>query len=486
MLKKIRRIFVLVLVTALLVGIFPDMTDKSIVYAEELIEADSILNDIDIDAYESISMEENEDFTVENDDTVQFDFAQDDSAQDEVMQDETSEGDYTPSEDMILSDIDDLTEESVEENHEGEEVAEVATDILNEEEQRTLYYETNLKVNALPISNNIYAGQRDIQIATPIFSQDTTNKTVIYLEDDKNQIITNNYGGILGNAYDSESGNLVINIPKNTSSGKHVLTFTAVAPKGCTASKATLTVNIKIGIEDIVIKTKTAHYYLDNKDIYIKPETYFHNATLKNERPGFDYTFPSTPKAIYSLKSDNEELLNYITINPSNGNVKISKELTPVFDSIKAAGDAFKIVAVANDFEGLDEPGDDYLGKDRSAERTFTLSTEGLSERIEKANEMRCFICENDTGKMRTELALTDKDNKTMTSFSIKEAQQLEFRIYDSADASDNENIAEGFIWNVKGPVKKQYDAESIAQLLFATIAKSVLSMDLNWYRRNL
>lgn len=30
----------------------------------------------------------------------------------------------------------------------------------------------------------------------------------------------------------------------------------------------------------------------------------------------------------------------------------------------------------------------------------------------------------------------------------------------------------------VKGPVKKQYDAESIAQLLFATVAKSVLSMD--------
>lgn len=30
----------------------------------------------------------------------------------------------------------------------------------------------------------------------------------------------------------------------------------------------------------------------------------------------------------------------------------------------------------------------------------------------------------------------------------------------------------------VKGPVKKQYDAESIAQLLFVTVAKSVLSMD--------
>lgn len=30
----------------------------------------------------------------------------------------------------------------------------------------------------------------------------------------------------------------------------------------------------------------------------------------------------------------------------------------------------------------------------------------------------------------------------------------------------------------VKGPVKKLYDAESIAQLLFVTVAKSVLSMD--------
>ena len=392
MLNRFRRNFSLVIVTALLVGVLPEMTSNSIVYAYET----------------GISMEENS-----------------------MVKPETKE---------------------------------VDADILYDGEPVPLYYETNLKVKALPIAKNIYTGQRDIQIATPIFSQDTTNKTVIYLEDDKNQIVTNNYGGVLGNAYDPASGNLVINIPKYTSSGKHVLTFTAVAPKGCTASQAKITVNIKIGIEHVFVKTNTTHYYLNNKDIIIKPEPHFQNISLQHERSGFDYILPSTPKAVYSIQSDNEELLKYITIDSSKGRVKISKELTPVFDSIKAKGDNFTIVAVANDFEGVDDPGDDYLGKDRRGTSTITLSTEGLSERIEKANEMRCFIGESDYDKKRTELARTDKDNKTMTSFSFKEAQHLEFRIYDSADASDENYISEGFIWKVTGPVK-EYRAFSTLNL---------------------
>lgn len=395
MMKRFRRNFAWVLVTAMLVNVLPDMTDNSIVYAEDIVEAGSTQDGEEKYVYEAGGSQDGEENDVHEKDGTQ-------DAEDEVM-----------------------------------------------------YYETNLKVKALPIAKNIYTGQRDIQIATPIFSHDTTNKTVVYLEDDKNQIITNNYGGILGNAYDPDSQTLVINIPKNTSSGKHVLTFTAVAPKGCTGSQAKLTVNVKIGIERVYMKTDTTYYYLNNKDINIKPKTYFQNTTLRRERPGYDYVIPSTQKAVYSLQSDNEELLKYITINPSNGNVKISKNLTGVFDSIKSEGDKFEIVAVANDFEGLEDPGEDYLGKDRQGTREFTLSTEGISERIKKANEIRCFIGESDYDKKRTELARTDKDSKTMTSFSIKEAQQLEFRLYDSADASDDDYISEGFTWKVTGPVKK-------------------------------
>ena len=298
----------------------------------------------------------------------------------------------------------------------------------------------------------------------PIFSQETSNKTVIYIEDNKGQIETNNYGDVLGNSFDPESGKLVINIPKEASPGKHVLTFTAAAPKGCSASQAKLTINVKIGIEDLSMTIPSYRIFLGGKDINIKPKTFYYNTT---HRPMYDsYIKPSTTKAVYSLKSDNEELLKYITINPKNGKVKISKELTGVFDSIRSKGEKFRIVAVANDFEGVDNPGDKYLAKDRSVEREITLTTEGLSDSIASANEIRGFIChirnEHDEDKERRNIAIIDSNNKTKTSFSIQEAQKLELRLYTSADAGDLDYVKDGIIWKVSGPVKSYRSSDRL------------------------
>lgn len=319
-----------------------------------------------------------------------------------------------------------------------------------------MYYETNLRVKALPIAKKIYAGQRNIEIASPLFSKETTDKTIIYLEDNKGQINTNNYGDVLGNAYDPESGKLVINIPKYTTPGKHILTFTAAAPQGCSASHARLTVNIKIGIESISMTVPSYRYYISDRDIIIKPTTYYYNTT---HRPLYDsYIKPTTRKAAYSLESSNEELLRYITINASNGKVKISKRLTKeVFESIRSMGDTFKIVAAADDFVGEDDPGEDYIGKNRYVERQITLSTEGLSDDIKNANEIRGFI----DGE-RTDIAIVDRNNSTKTSFTIQEAQKLELRVYASSDAEDDEYIKDGVVWKVSGPVKSYRSSDRL------------------------
>lgn len=454
MLNRYKRFLAFILSIVLSVSFLPNMVGNDIVHAEEISETDISIESEDMEsempetetAIEYLKAGENEDILEEKIETTDI---IDDDIQNEVSADEIS-----------------IVSEGAEENKVNEvEISdknELKINSVTSEAPEDIYYETNLKVKALPTAKQIYTGQKNIQIATPIFSKDTSNKTIIYLIDDKGQIETNDYCSVSGNAYDPESGKLVINIPKYTTPGKHVLTFAAAAPKGCSASQAKLTINVKIGIESLSMTIPSYRIFLSGKNINIKPKTYYYNTT---HRPLYDsYIKPSTTKAVYSLKSDNEELLKYITVNPSNGKIKISKKLSEVFDSIRSKGDKFRIVAVANDFEGVEipegiKPDDfDYLEKDRRVEREITLSTEGLSDIIANSNEIRGFIChdrnEYDEDKERRNIAIIDNNNKTKTSFSIQEAQKLELRLYTSADAGDLDYIKDGIIWKVKGPVK--------------------------------
>lgn len=442
MLMKFRRKFSIMLVIAFLVSFLHGISGIGTVYAEEVSPIDASI--------ENLGSEEA--------DTKVFAENIDEKADDEYNTEEESDEFISVSADAITK------IEEAESEVESSANDDIKTVGAGSEAPEVIYYETNLKVKALPISKNIYTGQRDIQIASPIFSQETTNKTIIYLKDDKGEIETNNYGDVIGNAYDPESKNLVINIPKTTTPGKHVLSFIAAAPKGCSASQAKITVNVKIGIESLGMTIPSYQYYLGNKDINIKPKTYYYNTT---HRPMYDsYIKPTTRKAVYSLKSDNEDLLKYIIVNPSNGNIKISKKLSEVFDSIKSKGNKFRIVAVADDFEGVDEPGDKYIEKDRRVEREITLTAEGLSDAIANANEIRGFIChdrnERDEDKERRDIAIIDNNNKTKTSFSIKEAQNLELRLYTSADAGNLDYVKDGIIWKVTGPVKSYRSSDRL------------------------
>lgn len=326
---------------------------------------------------------------------------------------------------------------------------------------RALYYETNLKVKALPASKNVYTGQKDIQIATPVFSKESSNTSIIYLKDDKGQIETNNYGGVGGNAYDPESGNLVINIPASVTPGKHVLTFETAAPSGYAVSKATLNINVKIGIEDLSMIKSVATYYLGNKDINIKPVTYYYNTTNK---PMYDsYIKPSTCKAVYSIETDNEYLLPYITINPSSGQVKISKNLSKVYDRIKSKGTSFRIVAKANDYPGTEvyKYEGTVGGSDREDKWQINITTDGISDYLKNNNEVRAYIGhkyvdENRKEELRynpTDVAVIDKNNKKRTQFTIKEANNLTFRVYRSASDTDDNLIYDNIKWKVSGSV---------------------------------
>lgn len=481
MLMKFRRKISIMLVIALLVSFLPGISGIGMVYAEEVSPIDASIENLESEEAdtkvfaENIDEEIGEDVLeniVESVEVIEEDIPSeeiideilkesdkiDEKADDEYNTEEESDEFISVSADAIIN-----TEKA------GDEVEISANDDIKIVEAglgepEAIYYETNLKVKVLPIAKNIYTGQRDIQIASPIFSQETTNKTIIYLKDDKGEIETNNYGDVIGNAYNPKSGKLVINIPKTTTPGKHILSFIAAAPKGCSASQVNIAVNVNIGIESLSMTIPSYQYYLGNKDINIKPTTYYYNTT---HRPMYDsYIKPTTRKAVYSLKSDNEDLLKYIIVNPSNGNIKISKKLSEVFDSIKSKGNKFRIVAVADDFEGVDEPGDKYIEKDRRVEREITLTAEGLSDAIANANEIRGFIChdhnERDEDKERRDIAIIDKNNKTKTSFSIQEAQKLELRLYTSADAGDLDYVKDGIIWKVTGPVKSYRSSDRL------------------------
>ncbi len=325
---------------------------------------------------------------------------------------------------------------------------------------RALYYETNLKVKALPASKNVYTGQRDIQIATPVFSKESSNTSIIYLEDNKGEIETNNYGDIEGNAYDPESGKLVINIPASVTPGKHILTFETCAPNGCIASKASISINVKIGIESVSMVKSLYTYYLGNKDINIKPSTHYYNIT---HAPMYESTIkPSTCKAIYRVESDNEYLLPYITINPVNGKVKISKSLTKVFDRIKSMGTTFRIVATANDYQGTEvykKTNPAYSS--REDKWMIEITTDGVSDYLKNNNEMRAFLGHSyydeshqlKVSETPTDVAIIDKNNKKRTQFTIQEANNLTFRVYRSASDTDDSIVHSNITWKVSGPV---------------------------------
>ena len=334
---------------------------------------------------------------------------------------------------------------------------------------RALYYETNLKIKALPVAKNLYTGQRDIQIATPVFSKESSNTAIIYLRDEemdpKGQIETNNYGGVEGNAYDPESGTIVINVPASAKPGKHVLTFEAHAPNGYITSKASINVNVKIGIEELSMVKSLYTYYLANKDINIKPETHYYNVT---HAPMYESTIkPSTCKAVYRIESANEDLLPYITINPTNGQVKISKNLANVYDKIKYKGTTFIIVATANDYPGTEAYKIENKNVSREDEWTIEITTDGISDYLTNNNEMRAYIDHpyyNEFGQLdstatRTDVAIIDKNNKKRTQFTINEANNLTFRVYRSASEADDTdkeiaNIVHSSIkWKVSGSV---------------------------------
>lgn len=331
---------------------------------------------------------------------------------------------------------------------------------------RALYYETNLKIKALSASKNVYTGQRDIQIATPVFSKESSSNKVIYLKDNKGQIETNNYGDIEGNAYDPESGNLVINLPAEVTPGKHILTFEAYAPSGYIKSSVSMIINVKIGIESIALTVPSSTYYIGNKDITISPKLHYYNET---HRPMYDATIkPTTCKATYRIDAKNKELLSYITINPSNGKVKISKNLSKVFDRIKSNGDSFCIFATAADYPGTEvyKP----IGYvDREIKYTITLTKDGVSDYLKNNNEIRAYITTpyyNEKNEYwekeeRRDIAIIDKKNKTKTEFTVSEAKGLSFKAYRSASDKDDDKFANNrhvydVTWKVSGPISKE------------------------------
>lgn len=157
-------------------------------------------------------------------------------------------------------------------------------------------FETNLKLKKG--AGNVYTTQKDVVIATPTFSKDTSYTV---LPGDGASDITMGLEASQKLEVKVEDNKIKASATENTALGKHTIQVLATTTDGDTmyASRATIVVTVVRGIEDITLTVPTTSVYYADKAVNLKTVLAFNSGYADAENPKDGV--PKTKKVEYKL-----------------------------------------------------------------------------------------------------------------------------------------------------------------------------------------
>ena len=208
-------------------------------------------------------------------------------------------------------------------------------------------YETKLGIKN--IKTTIYAGQRDVVVATPVFS-----KTTSY-QDIKEVNVKQENSGLTVSV--NEINDIVVSASTTTKPGKYNIEVTADAPKDTMPASKEFTIQVVRGIYEITLDTPKELYKEYNKDATLKVGIIYNEGDKEKQ--------PKTPKVEWMIQTiqDDGTALDLDKEHPDykklskiysikDGVVTIKKEFIV---SAKEWENKFRVKAVAVDYPCKEE-----------------------------------------------------------------------------------------------------------------------------------
>lgn len=218
---------------------------------------------------------------------------------------------------------------------------------LNNQKTKNPAYET--KIGAKVIQANIYAGEKNVDVAKATYTAKTTHFGIASAKliknfDDK-AIVDDS--GVEGTKLAIDGDSIVITDTTELEAGKYNLVIYAKQEEGKEPSSKTIPITIFEPIRGVYITipahnitSNNARFYKDNtKALTIVPKAVATNSNAKTK------VFKWSMIAIGSDGRKNEELTNAITFNSRTGSITINKNYVPV------EMDRIKLLASAGDFD---------------------------------------------------------------------------------------------------------------------------------------
>lgn len=218
---------------------------------------------------------------------------------------------------------------------------------LKNQKTKNPAYET--KIGAKVIQANIYAGEKNVDVAKATYTAKTTHFGIASAKliknfDDK-AIVDDS--GVEGTKLAIDGDSIVITDTTELEAGKYNLVIYAKQEEGKEPSSKTIPITIFEPIRGVYITipahnitSNNARFYKDNtKALTIVPKAAATNSNAKTK------VFKWSMIAIGSDGRKNEELTNAITFNSRTGSITINKNYVPV------EMDRIKLLASAGDFD---------------------------------------------------------------------------------------------------------------------------------------
>ena len=217
-------------------------------------------------------------------------------------------------------------------------------------------YETNLNIKM--VKNTVYSGQRNVVVATPVFSKGTSYQQIK---------IESLQKGI--EAVSDKQGNIMVSVGEDVKPGKYTIEVTADAPKDTLPSKKAFTIEVVQGIYHLTLETPKKLYKHYNVGVSFKAKLIYNHG---------DQVQPKTKKVEWGLEFyDNGDWVDFehpygkfFTIK--DGTVTIDKSFVISNDSEK---NKFRIKVAAKDYER--EKGREIIGYSDCIEITNEKITMG-------------------------------------------------------------------------------------------------------------
>ena len=210
---------------------------------------------------------------------------------------------------------------------------------------RNSVFETNLKLKKA--ASKIYPGQKNVVLATPVFSKATTPEFREVAE----VWVTTPQGDYVGEGKDfqihvNDEGSICADFGKNFYDSTYVLHVIPKCPETLYTKEATLTFKVLKGIFELDFSAKNVSIFrADNKKVtYTLPELIYNY--------DFKTSAPANKKVAYSIapsdgNEDTTDNLKYVKINSKTGKVTIDKKYVL---SSNEANATFLVTATAADF----------------------------------------------------------------------------------------------------------------------------------------